>query len=131
MLTDIGQFLADRGLGTLTQDLFYVVMPDVPDNAVALYQYPGEPPLHVKGQKAPVRRSPRLQVVVRSKSTEPFVAKQKADTIMDLLSGFSGVLYGTHYQRITALTDPYFLARDTANRHYVTANYEARMDAPS
>ena len=63
MLNDIGTYLQYQGIGTLGADLFLGLMPDQPDNCIALFEYAGSPPdLHWNGEY------PGLQVRVRNKS---------------------------------------------------------------
>ena len=63
MLTEIGAYLATQNIGTVGTDIFLGLMPDQPDNCIALFEYAGSPPdLHWEGEY------PRLQVRVRDKS---------------------------------------------------------------
>ena len=91
--------------------------PAVPDDVIALYEYPGSPPLHVKGTKAPARRQPRFQVVCRSKSAA--TARAKAEQVFGILPGTSGEL------SVRALGEPSFLDYDAERRVRIACNYEA------
>lgn len=127
ILTEISTLLETYGVGTPGVDLFEGFLPPpssspaIPEDAVALYEYAGEPPLHVKDRKAPVHELPRVQVVTRSKSYA--AARTKAEEVYRLLSGYSGEIGGTGYGRITALQAPFFLSRDDGNRTLIVCNY--------
>lgn len=97
--------------------------PTVPDDLIALYEYPGSPPEHVKGVRSPVQRKPRFQTVCRSKSAT--TARAKAEEVLGLLAGFSGVQNGTGYASIRALGEPFPLDRDAAGRARYATNFEA------
>ena len=96
--------------------------PAVPDDLIVLYEYPGSPPIHVKGVRTPVQRSPRFQVVYRSKSAT--TARAKAEEGFGLLSGYSGVVGGTAYASIRALGEPFPLDRDADGRARYATNFE-------
>ena len=97
--------------------------PAVPDDLIVLYEYPGSPPVHVKGARTPVQRSPRFQVVCRSKSAT--TARAKAEEVFGLLSGYSGAVGGTAYASIRALGEPFPLDRDADGRARYATNFEA------
>ncbi|QIN79597.1 hypothetical protein GBA65_14910 [Rubrobacter marinus] len=94
----------------------------VPDELVVLFAYQGGPPGHVKGMSAPVQRSPRFQVVCRSKSWPN--AHAKAEQAYGLLAGYSGVVNETKYASIRALGEPFALPLD-GDKARVAVNFEA------
>ena len=80
MLTEIGAYLATQNVGTVGTDIFLGLMPDQPDNCVALFEYAGSPPdLHWNGEY------PGLQVRVRN--TSYAAARTKIGEIMTALHG--------------------------------------------
>lgn len=103
-------------------------LPETPSDAFTIWEYPGQPPMHVKGQRAPVMEIPRFQIITRSASYA--TARAKAERIYRLLAGFSGKLSGVTYERITALQPPAFLDRDSATpaRARFVTNYEAKKE---
>ena len=94
----------------------------VPDDLIVLFSYAGAPPEHVKGVAAPVQRSPRLQVVCRSKSWPNAYAK--AEQVFGLLAGYSGLTSGGEGLGIRALSEPFPLPNDGAYARVAT-NFEA------
>jgi hypothetical protein len=105
-------------------NLFFLLLPDSPDFAVALYQYPASPPagLTMTNQKGIER--PRLQVLVRSpKVNEAY--DRSYDIYNFILSGaFKGVtLNGEFYQTIEGASSPGDVGPDDKARHRVTTNY--------
>jgi hypothetical protein len=118
MLSDIGTYLQSQGIGTLGADLFLGLMPDQPDNCIALFEYAGSPPdLHWNGEY------PGLQVRVRDKSYA--AARTKIGEAMTALHGLhEQTLSGTRYLLIKARGSPEILKRDNNNRVELFVNFE-------
>ena len=122
MLSDIGTHLQSQGVGSLGADLFLGLMPDQPDNCIALFEYAGSPPdLHWNGEY------PGLQVRVRNKSYE--AARIKIGEIMKKLHGLhEQMLSGTRYLLIKARGSPEILKRDASNRVELFVNFEIMLE---
>lgn len=146
MLTEISAHLATKNIGTVGTDIFLGLMPDQPDNCVALFEYAGSPPdLHWAGEY------PGLQVRVRNKSYA--AGRAKIGEIMKELHGLheqtlSGTVEeepvnggegevpgepepptepevsGTRYLLIKARGSPEVLKRDANNRVELFVNFE-------
>jgi len=118
MLKEIGTFLQSQGIGTLGANLFLGLMPDQPDNCIALFEYAGSPPdLHWNGEY------PGLQVRVRDKSYQ--AGKAKIEQIVRVLHGLhETVLGGTRYLLVKARGSPEVLMRDENNRIEFFINFE-------
>ena len=118
MLSDIGNYLQAQGIGTLGTNIFLGLMPDQPDNCVALFEYAGSPPdLHWEGEY------PGLQVRVRNKGYA--AARTKIGEVMEKLHGLhEKTLSGTRYLLIKARGSPEVLKRDANNRVELFVNFE-------
>lgn len=118
MLREIGAYLQSQGIGTLEANLFLGLMPDQPDNCIALFEYAGSPPdLHWPGEY------PGLQVRVRNKSYA--AARTKIGEAMTALHGLhEQTLSGTRYLLIKARGSPEVLKRDNNNRVELFVNFE-------
>ena len=116
----VGSLLQQAGLGVLRTNIL-ATLADRPDEAIAVREYPGGPPLHVKGAQAPALRRPRFQVVSRAKSYG--AARTRAHSAYSVLSGFVGTIDGTYYS-IRALQEPFPLGTDESGRHLWTVNFE-------
>ena len=118
MLKEIGTHLQSQGIGTLGTNLFLGLMPDQPDNCIALFEYAGSPPdLHWSGEY------PGLQVRVRDKSYP--AGRAKIEQIVRILHGLhETVLDGTRYLLIKARGSPEVLKRDANNRVELFVNFE-------
>ena len=118
MLTDISAYLKNQGIGTPGTDIFLGLLPDQPDNCVALFEYAGSPPdLHWNGEY------PGLQVRVRNKSYS--AGRAKIGEIMTALHGLhETTLSGTRYLLIKARGSPEILKRDASNRVELFVNFE-------
>ena len=118
MLKEIGTYIQSQGIGTLGDNLFLGLMPDKPDNCIALFQYAGSPPdLHWPGEY------PGLQVRVRDKSYP--AGKTKIEQIMRVLHGLHETVLGdTRYLLVKARGSPEVLKRDANNRVELFVNFE-------
>ena len=118
MLREIGAYLATKSIGTVGTDIFLGLMPDQPDNCIALFEYAGSPPdLHWNGEY------PGLQVRVRNKSYA--AARTKIGEAMTALHGLhEQMLSGTRYLLIKARGSPEVLKRDNNNRIELFVNFE-------
>jgi hypothetical protein len=118
VLREIGAYLATKSIGTVGTDIFLGLMPDQPDNCIALFEYAGSPPdLHWNGEY------PGLQVRVRNKSYA--AARTKIGEVMDKLHGLhEQTLSGTRYLLIKARGSPEVLKRDANNRVELFVNFE-------
>ena len=118
MLSDIGNYLQAQGIGTLGTNIFLGMIPDKPDNCIALFEYAGSPPdLHWNGEY------PGLQVRVRNKSYA--AARTKIGEVMAALHGLhEQTLSGTRYLLIRARGSPEILKRDNNNRVELFVNFE-------
>ena len=118
MLKEIGTYLQSQGIGTLGTDLFLGLMPDQPDNCIALFEYAGAPlALHWNGEY------PGLQVRVRG--TSYAAARTKIGEVAKKLHGLhEQTLSGTRYLLIKARGSPEVLKRDANNRVELFVNFE-------
>jgi hypothetical protein len=118
LLTEIGAYLATKSIGTVGTDIFLGLMPDQPDNCIALFEYAGSPPdLHWAGEY------PGLQVRVRNKSYA--AGRAKIGEIVKELHGLhEQTLSGTRYLLIRARGSPEVLKRDANNRVELFVNFE-------
>jgi len=118
MLSDIGNYLQAQGIGTLGTNIFLGMIPDEPDNCIALFEYAGSPPdLHWNGEY------PGLQVRVRNKSYA--AARTKIGEVINKLHGLhEQTLSGTRYLLIKARGSPEVLKRDNNNRVELFVNFE-------
>lgn len=117
---EVATFLQEQGYGTLGTNIF-LTFPNLPDDAISVSEYPGEPPVHVRGRKEPSMERPRVQVLVRSKSYR--TARARAERIFRLLNGYSGPVSGVGYALISAVQSPFFLSQDEGGRYRIVANY--------
>ena len=122
MLSDIGNYLQAQGIGTLGTNIFLGLMPDQPDNCVALFEFAGSPPdLHWEGEY------PGLQVRVRN--TGYAAGRVKIEEVVTELHGAHELtLNGTRYLLIKARGSPEVLKRDANNRVELFVNFEIIME---
>jgi hypothetical protein len=123
MLSEIGNYLQTQGKGTLGTDIFLGLMPDQPDDCIALFEYAGSPPdLHWNGEY------PGLQARVRN--TSYAAARTKIGDVVDELHGLcEQTLSGTRYLLIKAKGSPEILKRDSNNRIELFVNFEIMKES--
>ncbi len=117
---EVATLLQEAGFGALGETIFQS-FPDMPDDATTVAEYPGGPPVHVRGRTLPAYEQPRVQVLTRSPSYR--VARTRAERIYRLLDGFSGTVQGVGYGRIAAVQSPFFLGQDDRARHMIVTNF--------
>ncbi len=119
MLREIGAYLKSQGIGTPGTDIFLGLMPDEPDNCIALFEYAGSPPdLHWAGEY------PGLQVRVRNKSYA--AGRAKIEEVVTELHGLHETILNnsTRYLLVKARGSPEVLKRDNNNRVELFVNFE-------
>ena len=117
MLSEISALLAAEGIGTEGNNLLLSMMPDKPDDCVALYEYAGSPAdLHWDGEY------PGLQVRVRSGHYA--TARSKIEDVINVLHGLcERTLSGTRYLLIRANGSPELLKYDESGRVELVVNF--------
>lgn len=114
LMDDIAQILEFAGLGSGTAKTIVAgILPDDPDQVIALMPYGGTPPMRTQDQKA--IHGPRVQVRCRA-ATFPVceaLAQQAAAALAPITNAVIGT---TLYQSIDLLQDPFFLQRDAHDR---------------
>jgi len=102
--------------------LYELSLPDTPDNAVALYEYPGSAPMRTLGGHIP-QENVSLQVMVRHKSATK--ALEWAKRITKYLITINGKeLSGVYYMMVESKTSaPTDLGPDSNNRRRFTCNF--------
>jgi hypothetical protein len=102
--------------------LYELALPDTPDNAVALYEYPGTSPMRTLGGHIP-QENVSLQVMVRHKSATK--ALEWAKRITRYLITINGQeLSGVYYMLIESKTSaPTDIGPDSNNRRRFTCNF--------
>ena len=125
LLPDIANKLQGLGIGTKGADLFMGTMPDMPDNLIALYEYPGEG--RSLAWNSTTREAPNLQVLVRNKSYD--AGRTKIEQIVNALHGLANTTLGTTiYLLIKAIQSPGLLTRDSSNRAIFVVNFSINKE---
>jgi hypothetical protein len=111
-------------------NLFAGLMPNSPDECVALFEYPGGPPDYVFGPDSlPAISSPRIQVLVRD--TKYALGRPLIENVVRALETIvNQTVNGTYYERVERLQEPYLLHRDAARRVFFACNLHV-MRTPS
>lgn len=128
VLNDIGEYLQDNSIGTLGADLFLSQMPDTPDDVITIYEYAGNAPSKLGGN-----RQPGIQIRTRSASYED--ARAKIDEVYTLLSKIGNeyeddapegvTINGTTYLHFQTVQEPFEIGIDDNGRHELVQNFIA------
>jgi hypothetical protein len=116
---EIAFYLQDQGMSLPGYEL-----PDMPNDAMAVQEYAGARPWHVKGVQAAEIENPRFQILVRSGARNYVGGRQLIEDAYTFLDGFSGVLSGVEYVSIRAIQSPFPLGRDENGRWRFACNFE-------
>lgn len=126
LLSDLQTYLKANGL----TNVFQGILPDKPDDAIALYEYGGLNPTFVHGQSRPVIERPRVQVTVRHTSYE--TAKATVENVKNILTVANQQIIGAFYTRISPVQPPFYLERDMnaingGERHSFVLNLQVEV----
>lgn len=117
MLDEIQTLLRQNGI---TTEIYKGKMPELPDGAIALYEYAGRPPEFTHDEIA--YENPGLQVVARDKTYA--AARQRIQEVFDILKRRRNEFIGEHrYLSITAAQSPFPLGTDTLDRQRFAVNF--------
>ena len=125
LLDDIcAVYLPTAGLSlTFGTNLFAGLLPDQPDNAVSVFEYPGEMPEYTMGPNTlPVWSMPRAQVVVRNLSY-PAGRSIIEDIARALEAMTNQTINSASYLRVERLQDPFLMHRDNSRRVFFAVNF--------
>lgn len=124
MLDDIGAYVATNvGSLTLGTNLFLSLLPETPDNVVAIIENSGVAPVFTQGSShLPRIERPEIQVLVRNDSYA--TGRALAETIYRLLTQVTNQTIGSVlYHRIEAISSPQLLERDQNYKSVFTTNF--------
>ena len=128
VLDEIGGYLQTNQVGKLGETIFLGILPDAPDDVIAIYEYGGEQPYYVHDKVGISYDTPRVQFVVRSSSYS--TARQTADTLYKLMGRcVNKVVGGTYYVAIQPLQPPFLLNRDANQRVLIAFNAQVIKEA--
>jgi hypothetical protein len=124
ILESVGDYLVTNSLGTLGTDLFLGTLPESPDACVAVYENSGTPPSFTMGTGGIVIDYPMLQVICRAGREDYPTARDKADTIRNLLASvLESTISGVHIMRIEPMGSVNPLGVDPKYRPLVSVNF--------
>lgn len=132
ILDDIGSFIsAQVNSLTLGTNLFEGLLPNKPDTAAAIYEYPGDPDEYLMGPNSlPAFSHPRVQLVVRALDYEP--GRVLIETVMRQLETITNeAINGTMYYRVERTSAPSLLHRDPIRRCFFVVNFAVTQEPPT
>lgn len=128
-LDDLGAYVDTNTALTLGTDLFLSLMPDTPDNVVALYESTGGVvPVSTMGStNLPQIERPELQIIVRNTSYS--TGRTLANTLWELLTAVSNTtIESTLYHRIESTSSPFVFDRDDSRRVLFSCNFNVMKE---
>jgi hypothetical protein len=110
--------------GTLGTTLFLGTLPETPDACVAVYENSGTPPSFTMGTGGIVIDYPMLQVICRAGREDYPTARDKAESIRNLLASvLESTISGVHIMRIEPMGSVNPLGVDPKYRPLVSVNF--------
>lgn len=131
VLTDIGTYLDGQSASiTLSTNFFYSLLPETPDNCVALISEGGPSPLFTMGTtNTPTIERPQIQLLVRN--TSYATGEALIDALYRILTAISNQsLSGTTYLRVEAMSFPALIERDQSKRVLFSCNFDVQRLTP-
>jgi hypothetical protein len=124
ILESVGDYLVTNSQGTLGTDLFLGTLPESPDACVAVYENSGTPPSFTMGTGGIVIDYPMLQVICRAGREDYPTARDKAESIRNLLASvLESTISGVHIMRIEPMGSVNPLGVDPKYRPLVSVNF--------
>lgn len=125
ILVDLGGYI-DSNFASLTlgTNLFYGMLPESPDNCVALFENSGIAPVFTQGSNNAIKiERPQLQFLVRNTSYE--TGSALANSLYLFLTQVANQsINSTQYLRVVAISSPSVIERDTNKRVLFTCNFD-------
>ena len=129
LLDDLADVLSSAGVATIGTTLFKGTLPSTPDEAIAIYQTGGAPPVHTMScgpGTARVER-PHVQAIARSgRADAAYKLAQDAYTALDALG--DRTVNGVRYLSVFALQAPFYLREDQTGRKEFSVNFEVTRE---
>jgi len=128
ILEAVGDYLVAQGQGTLGTNLFLSLLPDSPDVCVSLYESSGGEPRYVMSVSGQVVDQPNLQVICRATRDDYPTARDKAETIRQLLEDVVGLSQsGVQILSIVPTGSVNPLGVDPEHRPLVSVNFRCMV----
>jgi hypothetical protein len=129
LLVDLATYLDTQTAWTLATDLFIGYLPESPDGATVLHEYPGNPPLETMGVDAqPAVIRPRVQIEARD-ATYPLARARSRLAYQRLVLLTNTTVNGAYYERVDPLQEPFALRNDESDRWVFVFNVDVWRDA--
>jgi hypothetical protein len=128
ILEALGDYLVTNSLGTLGTNIFLGKMPASPDYCITIYEYEGMQPKESFGTAAYDVDMPRIQVVVRGARDDYPTARNKVDTIRQLLASLTDTTISTiNIMRVEATGSVGLVGLDEKSRPIMSANFRCMV----
>lgn len=124
--TEISNYLATNGHGTVDTDIFRGDLPDTPDLCTGLFPYGG--PYSVCAFEGLLWELPHMQLLTRGRTY--LQARQRIENAREILQAVvNQTISGSRYLRIILKQPPYLLERDEEKRTVLSFNMEIWRNA--
>lgn len=128
ILEALGDYLQAQNKGTLGTNLFLGMLPDSPDQCVAVYEDQGGEPRFSLGTGGIQIDQPNIQIICRSSRDDYPGARDKAEEIRQLLSAITETeMSGIRVMRIMPVGSVLPLGVDPEHRSVVSINFRCMV----
>lgn len=129
MLEALAARLQSDGVATLATDLFLGMMPNSPDECLALYEYAGESPLEVLIDNTATLERPSVQVMSRAGRNDYPTARALIVSARDSLTAIvNETISGSTFLRVHALSSINALGVDENERPRFTLSVQVVVE---
>mgnify|MGYP001559215450 CR=1 FL=1 len=124
-LDDLWDALSSAGATSGGFEMFKTLMPDSPDQVIALFETGGGPPVHAMNAGPGTAVVERPHVAVWTRAAIPTTARKKAQDVFFSLDALGDkTINGVRYLSVFALQSPFLLQRDETSRPIYVTNFE-------
>lgn len=128
ILEAIGDYLEAHDYGTLGTNIFLGMMPDSPDECIAVFEDQGGSPRFSLGTGGIQIDEPNLQIMFRSARDDYPGARDKAETIRQLLSAITETtMSGIRVMRISPVGSVLPMGVDPEHRSVISLNFRCMV----
>jgi hypothetical protein len=117
MLEALADQLQTDGVATVATNLFIGLMPDSPDDCIAIYEYAGSPPIEVLTDNDATLERPSVQVITRAGRNDYPTARTLIENARNSLTNITdSTISGVRFLRVNQISSINALGVDDNDR---------------
>jgi hypothetical protein len=129
ILEAVGNYLEDRGFGTLGTNIFLGILPETPDVCIGVFESAGVSPMFTMGTAGIEVDKPSIQLQVRSTRDDYPTARDNAENARRLLAEVANqTIEGIRILRIEPTGSVLPLGVDENHRPMISVNFRCFVE---